>query len=200
MTNRLSYLFWKWSALSSALLITIILSGCEGGNESGPAVAQAPMQQSVPSPHPEIMSGSSQIEMLKAALFDDPENHQLLAALGDAYFEAQRYQEAISVYEKAIKIDSNDADTLNDLGLAYYYTGNSDTALTTLAKATSGVPDYKNAWLSTGFILTSLGRYDEAVTPLKKARELDPNGTIGMEADNFLKRIEQLKAQAVGEG
>jgi tetratricopeptide (TPR) repeat protein len=142
-----------------------------------------------------MMSKADQIEAVKAALFDDPENPQLLAALGDSYFEAQRFQEAIPVYEKVLKINEKDVDTLNDLGLAYFYTGNPDSALSTLNKATSSAPDYKFAWLSTGYILVSLGRYDEAVAPLTKAKELDPAGTVGKEAANFLNKIEQLKAQ-----
>ena len=200
MINRRLHTIGKLSALSGALFAAIILSGCEGGNEASSTMAPAPAQQSAPSPHPDAMSKSAQIEAVKAALFDDPENPQLLAALGDSYFEAQRFQEAIPVYEKAVKANAKDVDTLNDLALAYFYTGNPDAALTTLTKATSSMPDYKFAWLSTGYILISIGRYDEAVTPLRKAKELDPIGTVGMEADNFLKKIEQLKAQKAGQG
>jgi tetratricopeptide (TPR) repeat protein len=200
MINRRLHTIGKLSALSGALFTAIILSGCEGGNEASSTMAPAPAQQSAPAPHPKVMDKSAQIEAVKAALFDDPENPQLLAALGDSYFEAQRFQEAIPVYEKAIKANANDVDTLNDLALAYFYTGNPDSALTKLTKATSSAPDYKFAWLSTGYILISIGRYDEAVAPLKKAKELDPTGTVGMEADNFLKKIEQLKAQRAGQG
>lgn len=200
MTNRRIHSIGKWSALSGALFAAIILSGCEGGNEASSTMAPAPAQQSASLPHTDVMSKPTRIEMVKAALSEDPGNRQLLVALGDAYFEAQRFQEAIPVYEKAMKTDGKDVDTLNDLGLAYFYAGNSDAALTTLAMATNSSPDYKFAWLSTGYILVSLERYDEAVTPLRKARELDPNGTVGMEADNFLKKIEQHKAQAGGKG
>jgi len=202
MINRRLHTIGKLSALSGALVTAIILSGCEGGNEANSTMAPAPAQQSVPAsaPHPDVMSKSAQIEAVKAALFDDPENPQLLAALGDSYFEAQRFQEAIPVYEKAIKANAKDVDTLNDLALAYFYTGNPDAALTTLEKATGSVPEYKFAWLSTGYILISIGRYDEAIPPLHKAKELDPSGTVGIEADNFLKKIEQLKAQKAGQG
>jgi Tfp pilus assembly protein PilF len=45
---------------------------------------------------------------------------------------------------------------MNELGLAYFYVGQPDKALATLANAMSASPVYKNAWLSTGYILFSL--------------------------------------------
>lgn len=182
------------------LLASIALGGCDGGKEpetaTSSAAPQGQQQQYANKPHPTILSKTEQIEMVKARLFDDPENPALLAALGDSYFEAQQFAEAIPVYEKVLEITPEDTDTLNDLGLSYFYTGNADKALSTLAKATTAAPNYKFAWLSTGYILTSVGRYEEAIAPLNKAKELDPNGRIGQEADNFLMKIQQFKAEA----
>ncbi len=133
------------------------------------------------------------IESLKSRLFDDPENAQLLAALGDAYFESERYQEAIKIYDKVVKIDPKNADCLNDRGLAYFYLGNNDAALESIDAAISADPAYKHPWLSKGFVLVTIGRYEEAVPPLKKAREIDPGGPIAIEADKFLAQIEAMK-------
>ena len=47
-------------------------------------------------------------------------------------------------------------------------------------------PEYPNTWLSKGFILVSEGRYEEAIAPLNKVKELDAVGNLAMEADKFL--------------
>jgi tetratricopeptide (TPR) repeat protein len=176
--------------LSSAIGI----AGCENSGNQAPPAAQ--IQQPAPQ-QPHLPTNKIPLETLKASLFDDPDNPKLLAALGDAYFEQRRFKEAIPVYEKAVGISPQDTDTLNDLGLSYFYTGNPDAALTTLNKATSADPNYKFAWLSTGYVLVSLGRYDEAVAPLTRAKELDPSGIIGQEADGFLRKIEELEAKGL---
>ncbi|VAX08066.1 hypothetical protein MNBD_GAMMA26-1713 [hydrothermal vent metagenome] len=179
------------------LLAAITLTGCEGGNDgtSAPATSQA-----LPSIQPDISPHDSIIQTLKIRLFDEPDNDALLSALGDAYFGARQFKESISIYKKAIAINPGNYDALNDLGLAYFYTGNTEVALDSLERSTTANPDYKFAWLSKGFILTSTGRFDEAKAALHKAKELDPNGNIGIEADNFLRQIEEMKAKLVDVG
>lgn len=117
---------------------------------------------------------------------DDP---QALAGLGDRYFESGRYQEAIAAYEKALKLNPNDVDTYNDLGLAYHYTGRSDIAVEKLKKGTEVVPSYQRIWLSLGFVLFSQGKKEEAKPALQKAFDLDPGSTVGLEAKNMLDNI-----------
>lgn len=137
----------------------------------------------------------NRIETLKASLYEDPDNFQLLSALGDAYFESQRYNEAVKEYEKALKIDPTNSDCLNDMGLALFYTGNSEAALESFEKATDADSSYVYSWLSKGFVLMSLGRYEEAELALNKVQELDPLGKLGEEADNFLAQIGASKGQ-----
>jgi len=133
------------------------------------------------------------IQDLKAKLYENPENIQLLSALGDAYFNQGRFLEAIGEYEKVLKINSENADCLNDVGLAYFYTGNTGAALDSVKKAVKVNPEYKYAWLSMGFMLTSLERYDEALPALTRVKELDAGGPLAEEAENFMKRINEIK-------
>lgn len=171
------------------LFALLVVAGCEGGKEEA-----APAAQGLPEFQPAIGGPASRIETLKSRLFDEPENDMLLSALGDAYFEAKRFQEAIPVYEKAVAINPQNYDALNDLGLCYFYTRNEVAALEALDKAVAVNPDYKYAWLSKGFVLVSIGRFQDAEAPLRRAKELDPNGNIGAEAEKFLQKIEQHKA------
>jgi tetratricopeptide (TPR) repeat protein len=166
-----------------------MMNGCEGGNKDTAQnstfnVTEPLSSQAWADPQ------AARIDNLKAKLFDDPNNELLLSNLGDAYFESQRFQEAIPIYEKAATINPKNPDVLNDLGLSYYYTGKTELAIDTVNRAIEADPAYKYAWLSKGFILSSQGKYDEAKIPLNKVKELDPGGPLSRSADDFLKEIE----------
>jgi tetratricopeptide (TPR) repeat protein len=109
-----------------------------------------------------------------------------LASLGDRYFESNNFLQAIKIYEKVLELNPNDVDTYNDLGLAFHYTGNADSAVETLRKGTEAVPSFQRIWLSLGFVLTSSGRNAEARPALQKAVELNPTSTVGQEAQRIL--------------
>ncbi|MEE8328303.1 MAG: tetratricopeptide repeat protein, partial [Thermodesulfovibrionia bacterium] len=110
------------------------------------------------------------------------ETPESLAILGDRYFESNRFQDAIDIYERVLKLNPDDVDTYNDLGLALHYIGKSDRAIDTLTRGTEVNPSFQRMWLSLGFVLTATGKNDEAKEALKKAFELDPNSEPGLEA------------------
>lgn len=172
-----------------ALILAIFAAGCGGGKEEGVNEGLQEWEDRNTSLY------EKRIESLKASLYEDPNNFNLISALGDAYFESQRYEEAIREYEKALKVNPNDADALNDRGLAYFYIGNTDKALESINKAIESDPVYTHSWLSKGFILLSIGKYDEAIAPLYKVKELDPGGRLAEEADKFLTQINAMKGQ-----
>ncbi len=190
MKYRVQKRFTACHRALAVLATTLFILGCEGENKG----ASAPVQQIQPSMQAAMPNQDAVIETLKARLFDDPDNGALLSALGDAYFEQRRFDEAILIYKRAITFNPNDFDALNDLGLAYHYTGNSQAALEVLDRSIAANPDYKFARLSKGFILLSLGRYEEAEAPLRKAQALDPNGNIGAEASRMLGKVEAMRA------
>ena len=176
----------KLGLVSCLLLVVTLMWGCESdtAQNSTSNVTEPLSSQKWVDPK------AARIDTLKAGLFDDPNNELLLSDLGDAYFESQRYQEAIQIYEKAVTINPQNPDVLNDLALSYYYTGKIEQGLDTVNRAIEADPAYKYAWLTKGFILTSQGKHDEAVTSLNKVKELDPGGPLSRTADDFLKEIE----------
>lgn len=128
----------------------------------------------------------SEIDQLKARLFDNPRDFETLSLLGDRYFEAARYLEAIQTYDKALAVNPMCADCLNDRGLALYYIGDPNSALDSFDRAIAVNPEYVHAWLSKGFVLFSVGRYEEAIPVLNKVKELDTTGGLAAEADKFI--------------
>ena len=95
-------------------------------------------------------------------------------------------QEAIEAYDRALAINPMCADCLNDKGLATYDSGDPAGAIASFDKANQVAPDYVNAWLSKGYVLVVEKRYEEAIAPLNKVKELAPQSALAMEADRFL--------------
>ena len=164
------------------LLILLSLIACDDkGAKSTTEVQNLSEFESIQSP--------TDIEQLKARLFDNPNDFNTLSHLGDLYFESSLYLEAIQTYDKALAVNPNSADCLNDKGLALYYSGEPDSALESFDKAIAIEPGYAHAWLSKGYVLVSEGRYQEAIVPLNKVKELDTTGNLTKDADNFLATI-----------
>jgi len=133
-----------------------------------------------------MMQMPSEIDQLQTNLLANPNDYDLLSALADEYFESGRYLEAIRTYDAALTVNPMSADCLNDRGLAYFYVGDAGSAIDSFDKAIALNPDYPNTWLSKGFVLISEGRYQEAIVPLNKVKELESVGQLAMEADKFL--------------
>jgi Flp pilus assembly protein TadD len=133
-----------------------------------------------------LVEFSAKEKQLLDTLSKDPENPRIIAALGDLYFENDRFEQAIKEYNKVLKLNPSDVDTYNDLGLAEFYTGRTNSAVDTLKKGTAVDPSFQRIWLSLGFVLASSGRNEEAREILNKAVELDPNSNVGQEAKRIL--------------
>jgi tetratricopeptide (TPR) repeat protein len=129
------------------------------------------------------------IEQLKSRLLANPSDFATLAALGDAYFESSQWVEAFQTYDRAIAVNPNCADCYNDRGLALFYIGDPTSALESFDKAIAIEPSFTHAWLSKGFVLVSTGRYQEAIAPLNKVKEIDTLGVLAAQADKFLETV-----------
>jgi len=162
-----------------ALVILLGLMSCDDK-----AAKPATSMQSFP--QFDSFQAPSEIEQLEAKLSETPRDFEALSALGTLYFESSRYIEAIQTIDRAITVNPLCANCLNDKGLALFYTGNPVAALESFDQAVAIDPGYIHAWLSKGFVLVSQGRYQDAIDPLNKVKELDTTGLLTAEADKFL--------------
>jgi tetratricopeptide (TPR) repeat protein len=160
-------------------LILLSLVACD----SKPARPAAAMQQDFAVSDAQSLQG---IEQMKAKLLINPNDFETLAILADMYFEASQFVEAFQTYDRALAVNPNCADCYNDRGLSLFYIGDPTSALESFDKAIAIDPGFTHAWLSKGFVLISEGRYQEAVAPLNKVKELDSTGALSQQADKFL--------------
>lgn len=118
-------------------------------------------------------------------------NPILLGERADRLLTEGRFREAIALYKRVLELSPEDPETHNDLGLALHYAGDSDSAIEILRRGVKRAPDFQRTWLTLGFV--SLQTQDAAAAreALSRARDLDPEGSIGQEAIRLLGLIDQ---------
>ncbi len=178
-----SYKKWIVAAIIAVVAGVVTVSVITSpSNKRGPIETARENQQTVP-------AGPWMETDVKKKLESMPDDPAALARLGDEYFEKNMYAQAIEIYEKTLQLNPNDVDTYNDIGLAYFYAGNVNSAIENLRKGTEVVPSYQRIWLSLGYILLSIERTNEARSALIKAMELAPESIVGVEAKRMLDTI-----------
>ncbi|MBI5681600.1 MAG: tetratricopeptide repeat protein [Deltaproteobacteria bacterium] len=123
---------------------------------------------------------------IQGHLKTNPNDAKALAALGDTYFELQRFEDAVDVYKKAIAIDPDDIDSCNDLGLCLHYTGRTQEAIKYIDDCIKRNPNYQRIYLSKGFILSVRGKLPEARQSWEIAYKMAPDSDVGKAAEEFL--------------
>ena len=134
----------------------------------------------------------AKVNALKSVAEKEPDNAKPRIELGNLYFDAERYDDAITWYEQAVKLAPNDPNLSTDLGICYFYTNQPDKALARFDASLKINPKHVKTLLNLGIVLWS-GKQDVAAA--RKAFEqviaVDPNGP---EAESAKKAIEMLKS------
>jgi len=71
----------------------------------------------------------TQAQPLLKQLESDPRNSTLLYQIGNLYYDAQQYPEAVKYYENSLQIDPKATDVRTDMATAYHLMGQSDRAI-----------------------------------------------------------------------
>jgi cytochrome c-type biogenesis protein CcmH/NrfG len=126
------------------------------------------------------------LDKLKA----DPNNPELLAGIGNIYYDTQQYPAAIDFYQRSLKSQPSNAGVRTDMATAYWYSGNAEGAIVEFDKVLKYEPNSANALFNLGIVKWQ-GKMDVqgAVAAWQKLLDTNPNYE-GKE------KVQQLIAQA----
>jgi Tfp pilus assembly protein PilF len=204
-TNRTPIKQWtvKRAIVLAAVCLTVGIAGgwsvrgWQSPGESGSAKADnvstaagiAPSSQT-PSPAQLHAMADAQAAPQLAKLKSDPNNPDLLTSIGNVYYDAQQYPAAVDYYGRALKSKPADAAVRTDMGTAYWYMGNADSAIAQFNTALTYAPTNPNTLFNRGLVRLQ-GKKDSAgaIVDFEKLLAANPN----YEGKD---KVEQMMAEA----
>lgn len=152
----------------SGMLFGVIVGWILGTQQtSGTAVAVAPAAAAAPAAPgtegrpPAAALDDARVKELTTAAAGDPTNPAPRVQLGNTYFDAERYPDAVQWYQDALRLAPTDANVSTDLGVAYYYTNQPDKAIQQFEQSLTIDPKHTKTMLNMG-IVKAFGKQDLA--------------------------------------
>jgi cytochrome c-type biogenesis protein CcmH/NrfG len=208
--NKRSIAADQWTSLQAYTLAVVCLAvGILGGwfVRGSQAPAEQPSSIATPStaqpsaatasqPSAEEMRrmADKQAEPLLAKLQGSPNDPELLASVGNVYYDAQQFPVAIEYYQRSLKLKSADASVRTDMATAYWYVGSADTAIVEFNKALADEPNKANALFNLGVVQwQGKMNVEAALATWQKLLETNPNYD---NKDKLLELMAQVKKHA----
>lgn len=117
-----------------------------------PAAMGASPVSAAPSPARLKEMADAQAAPSLEKLKSDPGNPDVLASVGNVYYDARQYPVAIDYYGRVLKAKPSDAAVRTDMATAYWYLGDADTAIAEFNKALAYAPNNPNTLFNLGLV------------------------------------------------
>jgi cytochrome c-type biogenesis protein CcmH/NrfG len=153
----------------SGMLFGVIVGWILGSQQSPGAVSAAPAAASAAAPAAPGTEGrpapaaldETRVKQLVDTAAADAANPEPRVQLGNLYFDAERYPDAVKWYEEALRLQPRDPNVSTDLGVAYYYTNEPDRAIRQFERSLELDPKHTKTMLNMG-IVKAFGKQDLA--------------------------------------
>ena len=162
-----------------------------------PRAAVAPAAQSAPqsaappgatpgTPAPAILD-ETQVQALRNVVDRDSKNAVARAQLGNLYYDAGRYTDAIKWYGESVALNPGDVNVSTDLGVSYYYNNQPDEAIKQLEHSLQVDPRHSKTLLNLG-VVRAFGKQDlkGATAIWQRLVEIAPESPEGRQAKQAL--------------
>jgi len=138
------------------------------------------------------MPTTMQFDQLQQAAKASPKNAQAWIDLGNAYMDAQRFEEAVDAYGKGLALDPKNVNVLVDQGTCYRGIGKFDKAVEQYRKALKIDPNFPNGHRNLAVVLAyDLHKRDEGLKEFRKYIEVAPNAP---DAERVKQAIQELSS------
>lgn len=153
-------------------LLTIMYTGQPAAQQVS---ASAPQQTQ----QPQIsQSQTARILDLERMTRNEPDNVGAWQQLGNAYYDANRPENAITAYEKSLKLESKHPNVWTDLGTMYRRTGQYEKAIESYNKALEHNPTHRNALFNKGIVyFHDLNQKDKGIAVWEVLLKTNPTAT-----------------------
>jgi cytochrome c-type biogenesis protein CcmH/NrfG len=180
-------------------LIAGWILGSQQASGRGVMPAAAPPAAAAPaaSGNQPVALDENKVQALRNVAEQNPNDAAPRVQLGNMYFDAERYDDAIAWYEAALKINPRDPNVSTDLGVAYYYMNQADRAIGQFEHSLSMDGRHTKTLLNMG-IVKAFGKQDlaGAAKAWQQVVELAPNSPEGQAAKKALDGLQSAHPDA----
>lgn len=169
-------------------LIAGWIIGTQQAALSPSAARDQPVRQAAQEPvRQQPLLDEAKVTAFKSAAQQNPSDVAPRVQLGNLYFDAERYADAIEWYAAALKLSPKDVDVSTDLGVSYYYTNQPDKALAQFDQSLKINPSHIKTILNVG-IVKAFGKQDlaGAEAAWQQVLKLSPDSPEGQAARRAL--------------
>jgi tetratricopeptide (TPR) repeat protein len=188
----------------AGVLFGLIAGWIIGSQQAGPRAGVAAPPQAAAAPATGGTGGSTRaavldegkVTALKNVAEKEASNPTPRVELGNLFFDAERYDEAIKWYSDALKLAPKNVDVSTDLGVCYYYSNQPDKALEQFAHSLSIDPKHVKTLLNLG-IVKAFGKQDldGAIQAWQQVIAIAPDAPEGQAAKRALDSLQSAHPQ-----
>lgn len=129
------------------------------------------------------------VEEISKRLEQDPNNAQLNVQMGNMLFDSQKFEEAVSYYQKALQSEPKNPDVIVDLGVCYFNLDDFTKAKDLFQEALKINPNHVNALYNVGVVAVRLKEMDVLMSAWSKLVEVAPESPQAAQASQILDEI-----------
>jgi cytochrome c-type biogenesis protein CcmH/NrfG len=178
----------------SATVATAPAAGAMPGGMPG-----AGMGNQQPSPEQLKQMADAQAAPLLEQLKSKPNDPALLANIGNLYYDAQQYKDAIGYYTKSLASDPKDANVRTDMATAYAYAGDADRAISEFNTALKYDPKHGQTMFNLGMIeWQGKGDMKAAVDTWEKLLKVVPDYPDRAKVEQLIAKAKEHTTMAPG--
>jgi tetratricopeptide (TPR) repeat protein len=172
------------------LLAGWIIGSQQAAPRQPPARQQSGPAETTAAPGTAPPLDEARVSALKLAAEREPSAAAPRIELGNLYFDAERFGDAITWYTQALSLSPDDVNVSTDLGVSYYYTNQPDKALEQFTRSLEIDPAHTKTILNMG-IVKAFGKQDlaGAEEAWTKVVQLAPDSPEGQAARGALERL-----------
>ncbi len=121
---------------------------------------------------------AARIPALKMETSLNPEDHLAWSRLGNAYFDTDRFEDAIRAYKKSLELNNKNANVWTDLGVMYRRNGQPAKAVEAFVTAAEVDPQHEPSRFNRGIVLMhDLNDPEGAIRAWEELLKINPLAT-----------------------
>jgi cytochrome c-type biogenesis protein CcmH/NrfG len=171
-----------------------------GGARPETAAATVPADHPNPGVSPrsgmvDTAAAAESIAALERAHAANPGSVRVGLNLGDAYFAAERYDEAAKAYDEALEASPGHPSAAVRMAMVWHVRGDDERAIDLIERVIAVLPDHQEAHYDLAVIRFSRQETAAAREAWVRAAEIDPTSRLGRASQYFIDLLSEAAGQ-----